>query len=49
MQQLYQDSMTMIPALGRSSYFITLICNPYWPKIAHDGSEEEGRSIFNQE
>jgi hypothetical protein len=49
MQQLYQDSMAMVSALGRSSYFITFICNPHWPKIVHDGSEEEGRTLFNQE
>jgi hypothetical protein len=48
-QQLYQNLMAMVSALGRSSYFVTFICNPYWTKIVHDGSEEEGQSIFNQE
>jgi hypothetical protein len=37
----------MVSAQGRSSYFIALTCNPHWSKIVHDGSEEEGRSMFN--
>jgi hypothetical protein len=49
MQQLYQDSMAMVLALRRSSCFIVFTFNPHWPKTVHDGLEEEGRSIFNQE
>jgi hypothetical protein len=43
MQQLYQDSMAMVSMLCRSSYFIMFTCNPHWPKIIHDGLEQERR------
>ncbi|KAK4520453.1 uncharacterized protein ATC70_008588 [Mucor velutinosus] len=36
MQQLYQDSMAMVSALGRPSYFITFTCNPNWPEIVNE-------------
>jgi len=36
MQQLYQDSMAMVSALGKPSYFITFTCNPHWPEIIHE-------------
>ncbi|CAG8753967.1 1770_t:CDS:2, partial [Acaulospora morrowiae] len=33
MQQLYQDSMTIVGQLKKPDLFITITCNPKWPKI----------------
>ncbi len=33
MQQLFQDAMALIRALGKPDLFITVTCNPQWPEI----------------
>ncbi len=46
MNQLYQDSMTLVRKFGKLDLFITMTCNPNWPEILHElkvGEEASGR------
>ena len=36
LQQLYQDAMGIVRALGRPDYFITMTCNPNWPEMTNE-------------
>ena len=36
MQQLYQDSMAIVREFGKPDLFITVTCNPTWPKITNE-------------
>src|SRR6266540_4147235 len=36
MQQLYQDSMAIIREYEKSDLFVTVTCNPNWPKITNE-------------
>jgi len=36
MQQIFQDSMTIVRQLGRPSLFITFTANPKWAEIVHE-------------
>jgi hypothetical protein len=36
MQQVYQDSMAIVRAFRKPSFFITFTCNPYWDKIQRE-------------
>jgi hypothetical protein len=36
MNQFYQDSMAFIRKFGKHDLFITMTCNPNWPKILHE-------------
>ena len=33
MQKLFHDSMILVRVLGKPDLFITMMCNPIWPKI----------------
>ena len=33
MAQLFQDAMAVVRKLSKPGHFITLTCNPNWPKI----------------
>ncbi len=36
MNQNYQDSMALVRKFGKPDLFITMTCNPNWPKILHE-------------
>jgi hypothetical protein len=36
MNQLYQDSMALVRKFRKPDLFITMTCNPNWPKILHE-------------
>ncbi|CAB4474440.1 unnamed protein product [Rhizophagus irregularis] len=36
MQQLYQDSMAIVREYEKPDLFITITCNPNWPKITNE-------------
>ena len=36
MQQIYQDSMSVVRRFGKPDLFTTITCNPVWPEIARD-------------
>jgi len=36
MQQIYQDSMTIVRYMGRPSLFITFTANPKWAEITQE-------------
>ncbi|TVU21986.1 hypothetical protein EJB05_31658, partial [Eragrostis curvula] len=35
-QRRYLDAMTLVQRYGKPDYFITMTCNPYWPKIIQE-------------
>jgi hypothetical protein len=37
-QARFLDAMTLVQRFGKPSYFVTMMCNPYW--------EEVGRELF---
>ncbi|KAH8942811.1 hypothetical protein BDL97_13G015200 [Sphagnum fallax] len=55
MNQLYQHSMAFVRKFGKPDLFITVMCNPNWPKILHElrrGEETNDRpdltsKVFN--
>jgi len=36
MMQHYQDAIAIYHALGPPDFFVTLTCNPSWPKITNE-------------
>ena len=36
MSQCFLDSMAIVGAYGKSTFFITIMCNPNWPEIWHN-------------
>jgi hypothetical protein len=36
LQQLYQDAMGIVRALGKPDYFITMTCTPKWPELKNE-------------